>query len=762
MVKRRPFLSCIPLFLISLIDSIQSNSHRNNRQIHFDSEETIGRSLFRPFSQEVALLGNRTGFDIRFITNEQLDKEVSQASDRMNDIIHFEEILLENEIRIQPNTPSFSHLKIVQPSIGAQQLAREALLVIEATLRLQKRFNLTPEETGLGLTIHSIRQTITFPACRSRPPCMEHFGTGIVKYRTIDGSCNNLEQTSWGMTRSTFQRILPPAYSDGVFAPRVATDGSNLPSARLVSLSIVSHHDAPRVDLSLLGMVFGQFVDHDLTFTPTFVLSDSSGIECCTTDGGAMLPDGLRHPQCFSIDIPADDPFYRPFNQRCMNFVRTTPGLRPDCNFGYAEQLNELTHWLDGSQIYGSDAETLEKLREFRQGRLRSARINGQEIVPLDPKSNITQPEDCNTSSCYMAGDIRLSEQPQLTVMHTLWLREHNRIAAELSRFNPDWNDEIVFQETRRIVIAEYQFIIYNEFLPIILGKRYMDMFNLTLSQPSYYNDANKYDATIDPSIHNEFATAAYRMGHSLIQGLVKLFSQNGQVNEDRSFSLSSMLDTASPFGKEAAWMDEALRGLLEQPMQNFDSSFTPEVTNKLFRGGKSFGLDLVALNIQRGRDHGLPGYNSYREICGMKRADHFRGFSPQISPDMISQLKHIYRSVDDVDLFVGGILETPVHDSLVGPTFLCIIGDQFARLRKADRFFYDINHQLHSFNQRQIDEIRKASLARIICDHNDGTIRMIQPQVFRTAGGINSKKRCDGPAIPRPDFSLWAGEPIF
>lgn len=87
----------------------------------------------------MALLGNRTGFDIRFITNEQLDKEVSQASDRMNDIIHFEEVLLENEIRIQPNTPSFSHLKIVQPSIGAQQLAREALLVIEATLRLQKR-----------------------------------------------------------------------------------------------------------------------------------------------------------------------------------------------------------------------------------------------------------------------------------------------------------------------------------------------------------------------------------------------------------------------------------------------------------------------------------------------------------------------------------------------------------------------------------------------------------------------------------------------
>jgi hypothetical protein len=62
------------------------------------------------------------------------------------------------------------------------------------------------------------------------------------------------------------------------------------------------------------------------------------------------------------------------------------------------------------------------------------------------------------------------------------------------------------------------------------------------------------------------------------------LFSQNGQVNEERSFTLSNMLDAVSPIGKDSAWMDEALRGLLEQPMQNLDSSFTPEITNKLFR----------------------------------------------------------------------------------------------------------------------------------------------------------------------------------
>ena len=121
----------------------------------------------------------------------------------------------------------------------------------------------------------------------------------------------------------------------------------------------------------------------------------------------------------------------------------------------------------------------------------------------------------------------------------------------------------------------------------------------------------------------------------------------------------------------------------------------------------------------------------------------------------MITRLKQVYRSVDDVDLFIGGVLETPVRGALVGPTFACIIGDQFSRLKKADRFFYDLTHQLHSFNESknlpfphsyvqqltdndnsgQMNEIRKASLARIICDNSDGTIRSIQPSVLRTAG---------------------------
>merc|ERR1712157_646320 len=92
-----------------------------------------------------------------------------------------------------------------------------------------------------------------------------------------------------------------------------------------------------------------------------------------------------------------------------------------------------------------------------------------------------------------------------------------------------------------------------------------------------------------------------------------------------------------------------------------------------------------------RNRDHGLPGYNKYREICMGSRAKTWSDLRSSILPEHISHLQQMYRSVDDVDLYVGGFLEQPHHDSLVGPVFKCIIGDQFARLKKGDRFFYDL-----------------------------------------------------------------------
>ena len=178
--------------------------------------------------------------------------------------------------------------------------------------------------------------------------------------------------------------------------------------------------------------------------------------------------------------------------------------------------------------------------------------------------------------------------------------------------------------------------------------------------------------------------------------------------------------------------LDKFLIGLASQPSQKYDNIVTEQVTNHLFQAkDKSFGMDLVALNLQRGRDHGIPGYNAFRELCGLKKAENFDRLADSIPKRIIERLKILYKDVDDVDLFIGGISETAVPGALLGPTFQCIIGDQFKRLQQGDRFFYDSYNNPGKFTDAQLVEIRHASLARITCDNGDG-IHLMQPLAFQ------------------------------
>ena len=178
--------------------------------------------------------------------------------------------------------------------------------------------------------------------------------------------------------------------------------------------------------------------------------------------------------------------------------------------------------------------------------------------------------------------------------------------------------------------------------------------------------------------------------------------------------------------------LDKFLVGLATQPSQKYDNIITDEVTNHLFQAkNKSFGMDLVALNLQRGRDHGLPGYNAFRELCGSKKASDFNELSDLIPKQIVERLKLIYQDVDDVDLFIGGISEFSVPGALLGPTFQCLVGDQFKRLQEGDRFFYDSASNPGKFSEAQLNEIRNANLARITCDNGDN-IHHMQPLAFR------------------------------
>ena len=270
-------------------------------------------------------------------------------------------------------------------------------------------------------------------------------------------------------------------------------------------------------------MQFGQFIDHDLSHVPVFRFKNGSGIQCCTEEG-EFLPFSLSHPTCFPIEIPADDGFFRPFRQRCMNFVRSMIGVREDCSLGYADQLNQITSYLDASNIYGSTDEDQRQLRAGQGGLLRTERFNSNRnerskgMLPLqtNPGDECTEPD--KGTFCFRAGDKRVNEMIGLTATHLIWLREHNRVASVLSQLNPQWNDEQLFQEARKIVTAEYQHIIYNEWLPIIVGRKFMEVYGILPQSRGYYKG---HDPRIDPGVSNAFAGAAFRMGHTLIQGLV-------------------------------------------------------------------------------------------------------------------------------------------------------------------------------------------------------------------------------------------------
>ena len=270
----------------------------------------------------------------------------------------------------------------------------------------------------------------------------------------------------WGAANTAFQRSLLPQYSDGVWRPKVAKSGASLPSARLVSINIVPDVDAPSELDTHNVMQWGQFVDHDLAHTPMFRLSNknTTGIQCCKEDGSAPISQLVLHPECFPIEIPANDPFFKKHKQKCMNFVRSMPAPQLGCTFGYGEQMNQITHYLDGSTVYGSDDEDAKELRKFSGGLLKIHNpSHGKGLLPQEEEKGENecqiskQKQERDNFKCFKAGDSRSNEQPGLAVYHTVWIREHNRIAKELSYLNPHWEDERLYQESRRITVAELQ-----------------------------------------------------------------------------------------------------------------------------------------------------------------------------------------------------------------------------------------------------------------------------------------------------------------
>jgi len=248
-----------------------------------------------------------------------------------------------------------------------------------------------------------------------------------------------------------------------------------------------------------------------------------------------------------------------------MNFVRLAIVPDHNCQLSYAKTLSKVTHFIDGSAIYGSDVKTMQELRSHRDGQLKMFLDFNRKLLPLNPNS-----EECvvQGSACFQAGDVRVNQHITLVALHMLFAREHNRIAEQLHQLNPQWSDDLLFEEARRIVVAEIQHITYDEWLPLIVGGDAMERFSLTPHPGGYSRD---YDEEINPSMTNEFTGAAFRFGHSTVQG--RLFVELNHRLEE-IILISDTFNNPARF-RFQHFFDEILRTLTHEPMQEADNSVT-------------------------------------------------------------------------------------------------------------------------------------------------------------------------------------------
>ncbi|MHC5001780.1 MAG: peroxidase family protein, partial [Planctomycetota bacterium] len=296
--------------------------------------------------------------------------------------------------------------------------------------------------------------------------------------------------------------------------------------------------------------------------------------------------------------------------------------------------------------------------------------------------------------SLFVAGDIRCNEQVGLISMHTLFMREHNRQALEIAAAQPELTGEQIFQRARARVGAIVQVITYKEFLPLLLG-------------PDALGPYDGYDPEVNPSIANLFSAAAYRVGHTLLSPVLLRLQPDGQPIPEGHLQLADAFFAPWRLTDEGG-IEPILRGFASSPAQEVDVMIIDDVRHFLFLAPDPTFLDLPAINMQRGRDHGLPSYAQARVELNLEPVETFADISSD--PAVQSALATVYGSVDQIDPWIGALAEDHVDEAMVGELMQHVIGDQFRRLRDGDRFWYQ-----NVFSDEELAELERTRLSDVI-----------------------------------------------
>jgi hypothetical protein len=494
----------------------------------------------------------------------------------------------------------------------------------------------------------------------------------LPEVRQIDGTGNNLQKPQWGSANIPLLRRTTLAYEDGVGVPA----GAARASARAISNAVCAQTDLVPNAAGASDFVWqwGQFLDHDIDLTPVLVPAEP-----------------------FDIAVPTGDPWFDPAGTgtQVIPLDRSYYELKG----GAYQQFNQITSWIDASNVYGSDPERARALRTLDgTGRLKTS---AGELLPFNEAGLPNAP--ASTPNFFLAGDFRANEQVALTALHTLFVREHNswvecirreegaplgdvrrafagrdgraRVTrAEMGdRSRPRLSGDELYELARAIVAAEIQAITYREFLPVLLGSNGVRPYQ-------------GYRPNVRPDIRNVFATAAYRLGHSMLSPTLLRLDAEGDVIDAGDLPLAQAF--FDPNQLISVGIEPYLRGLAAQRAQEIDTRLVDDVRNFLFGPPGAGGFDLAALNIQRGRDHGLPGFSRLRMDYGLPPAFSFASITSDL--DVQADLASVYSSASDVDAWVGGLAEDHVPGAMVGRTLRRVLREQFEALRDGDRFWYE------------------------------------------------------------------------
>lgn len=502
---------------------------------------------------------------------------------------------------------------------------------------------------GVCLPIAALAQTGT---ARNASPTL------LKQFRPIGGSGNNLQHRQFNAVAGAPQLAIAPLN----FAPGTHNGLIAGPNPRTISTKISGgtglngvNADAEDETVSAWLYVFGQFLDHDID------------LESTPTSTAAI-----------NILIPPGDPVFKAGTSIAMT--------RAERSTSTNTILNTNAGYLDLSQLYGSTAQVAASLRNS-DGTLKTS---GQgQYLPV-------------VNGAFVTGDPRVMENPELSAVTILFMREHNYWARRLKSLNPSWSGDQVYGMAKAITTAEYQNIVYKEFLPVVVGSR--------------VGAYQGYNPNVSAQVTQEFSTAAFRLGHSEVSDTQTGLDNAGNVTFSQSLA-QAFFNTAAM--DEANGINALLRGVTADSSLATDVYVVAALCNLLFAplvGGDIDEVDLIAIDIQRERDVGLGTLNQTRKALGLSPYTSFT----QVTRDSVlrANLEKVYGTVGNLDLFIGGLAEDHASGTRVGPTFLAILVRQFQALRSGDRFFW-LNQ---GFDSTTATMISNTKLSDVITRNTDST----------------------------------------